>query len=103
MILKASSTERSVSTDSVRKSGLSSTCQPSGPNWCLQVKVLRRTARIYVLDPAHRVVTRPSGPFAFRLTPGNEIEPNESPIEAAPEPTSDLSHHIQPVLLDQRK
>lgn len=49
----------------------------------------RRTARIYVFDSAHRVflihfvVPRPEGPFIFWLTPGGEIEPNESPAEAA--------------------
>jgi 8-oxo-dGTP pyrophosphatase MutT (NUDIX family) len=49
----------------------------------------RRTARIYVFDPDHRVllihfiVPRPNGPFAFWLTPGGEIEPGESPAQAA--------------------
>lgn len=49
----------------------------------------RRTARIYLFDPAHRVllihfiVPRPEGSFAFWLTPGGEIEPNETPAEAA--------------------
>lgn len=49
----------------------------------------RHTARIYVFDPAHRVflihfvVPRPEGPFTFWLTPGGEIEPNETPIAAA--------------------
>lgn len=49
----------------------------------------RRTARIYVFDPAHRVflihfiIPRRNGPFAFWLTPGGEIEPHESPLQAA--------------------
>lgn len=49
----------------------------------------RRTARVYVFDPANRVflihfiVPRHEGSFAFWLTPGGEIEPNESPIQAA--------------------
>ena len=49
----------------------------------------RRTARIYLFDPAgrvlliHFIVPRPNGPFAFWLTPGGEIEPNETPAQAA--------------------
>lgn len=51
--------------------------------------VPRRTARIYVFDPAGRVflirfvVPRAEGPFAFWLTPGGEIEAGEGPAEAA--------------------
>lgn len=49
----------------------------------------RRTARVYLFDPAARVllilfeVRRPDGPFVFWLTPGGEIEPDETPSEAA--------------------
>ncbi len=44
---------------------------------------------MYVFDPAGRVlliyfsVMRSDGPFTFWLTPGGEIEPGESPAEAA--------------------
>ena len=49
----------------------------------------RRTARVLVFDPAGRVllircvVMRRDGEFAFWLTPGGEIEPGETPIDAA--------------------
>ena len=49
----------------------------------------RRTARIYVFDPnarvllIHFVVQRSDGPFEFWLTPGGEIEGDETSAEAA--------------------
>ena len=49
----------------------------------------RRTARIYLFDLAGRVlliyfaVRRSDGPFEFWLTPGGEIEGDETPWQAA--------------------
>jgi 8-oxo-dGTP diphosphatase len=49
----------------------------------------RRTARVLVFDPAGRVlliwfaVMRAGGEFCFWLTPGGEIEPGETEMEAA--------------------
>jgi 8-oxo-dGTP diphosphatase len=49
----------------------------------------RRTARVYVFDPAGRVllirlvVVRAEGEFGFWLTPGGEIEAGETEVEAA--------------------
>jgi 8-oxo-dGTP diphosphatase len=49
----------------------------------------RRTARVYVFDPAGRVllirfvVMRAEGEFCFWLTPGGEIEAGETELEAA--------------------
>ena len=49
----------------------------------------RRTARVMVFDEAGRVLLircvamRRDGAFAFWLTPGGEIEADESPMEAA--------------------
>ena len=49
----------------------------------------RRTARVFVFDPAGRVllirlvVVRAEGEFGFWLTPGGEIEAGESEVEAA--------------------
>ena len=49
----------------------------------------RRTARVMVFDPVGRVllirfvIERSSGTLIFWLTPGGEIEPGESPFEAA--------------------
>jgi 8-oxo-dGTP pyrophosphatase MutT (NUDIX family) len=49
----------------------------------------RRTARVLVFDPAGRVllirfaVARAEGEFVFWLTPGGEIEPGETELDAA--------------------
>jgi 8-oxo-dGTP diphosphatase len=49
----------------------------------------RRTARIYLFDPGERVllirfvVQRSDGPFEFWLTPGGEVEGDETPVHAA--------------------
>jgi 8-oxo-dGTP diphosphatase len=49
----------------------------------------RRTARVFVFDPAGRVllirfvVMRAEGEFGFWLTPGGEIETGETEVEAA--------------------
>jgi 8-oxo-dGTP pyrophosphatase MutT (NUDIX family) len=49
----------------------------------------RRTARVLIFDPAGRVllirfvVPRPDGEFIFWLTPGGEIEPSETALQAA--------------------
>lgn len=49
----------------------------------------RRSARVLVFDPAGRVllirfvVQRSDGEFIFWLTPGGEIEADETPMEAA--------------------
>ena len=49
----------------------------------------RRTARVLLFDPSGAIllirciVPRPEGDFIFWLTPGGEIEPGESPAEAA--------------------
>ncbi len=73
----------------------------------------RRTARIYVFDPAGRVlliyfaVTRSDGLFTFWLTPGGEIEPGESPAQAAArELREELALTVPvegPVYLDQNQ